>query len=108
MYQARACCFEAEITAPKGEGLSVGADVFYGSNVDPVRLQNAHLAWMTLMNSCREMALEAVQRSEAPNDAWRNLQLHYRKLIILGGYFAIPRGSRKNDGTRGEPFQIYD
>ena len=28
VYQARACGFEAELTAAGGEGLSVGADVF--------------------------------------------------------------------------------
>ena len=33
---------------------------------------------MTLINNCRGMALETVQRSEAPNDAWRNLESHYR------------------------------
>ena len=38
MYQAKACGFEAELTAAKGKGLGVGADVFDGSNVDPVRL----------------------------------------------------------------------
>ena len=38
VYQARACGFEAELTASKGKGLIVGADVFDGSNVDPARL----------------------------------------------------------------------
>ena len=33
---------------------------------------------MTLINSCSGMALEIVQRSNAPNDAWRNLESHYR------------------------------
>ena len=36
MYQARACGFEAELTAPEGEGQSVGGDVLDGSNVGPV------------------------------------------------------------------------
>ena len=44
LYQARACGSEAELTAAEGEELSVGADIFYGSNVDPVRLQNVHAA----------------------------------------------------------------
>ena len=78
LYQARASGFENELTAAEGDGLSVGADVFDSSNVDPVRLQNAHAAWMILINSCSGMALEIVQRSDAPNDAWRNLQFHYR------------------------------
>ena len=57
---------------------SVGADVFDSSNVDPVRLRNAHAAWIIRINSCSGMALKIVQRSDAPNDAWRNLEFHYR------------------------------
>ena len=78
LYQARASGFENELTAAEGDELSVGADVFGSSNVDPVRLRNAHVVWMTLINSCSGMALEIVQRSNAPNDAWRNLESHYR------------------------------
>ena len=69
LYQARTSGFEDELTAAEGGGLSVGADVFDTSNVDPVRLRNVHVAWMTLINSCNGMALEIVQRSNAPNDA---------------------------------------
>ena len=78
LYQARASGFEDGLTAAKGDGLSVGADVFGSSNVDPVRLRNVHVAWMTLINSCSGMALEIVQCSNAPNDAWRNLESHCR------------------------------
>ena len=79
LYQARASGFEDELTAPEGDGLSVGVDVFESSNnVDRVRLRNAYVAWMTLINSCSGMALEIVQRSNAPNDAWRNLESYYR------------------------------
>ena len=78
LYQARASDFEDELTAAEGDGLSVGADVFDSSDVDPVRLRNAHAAWMALINSCSGMALEIVQRSNAPNDGWRNLESHYR------------------------------
>ena len=78
MYQTRASGFGNEVTAALGDGLSVGADVFDSSNVDPVRLRNAHAAWMILVNSCSRMTLEIVQRSDAPNDAWRNLEFHYR------------------------------
>ena len=77
-YQARACGFKAELTAAEKEGLGVGADVFNRNNVDPVRLRNAHTTWMTLINKCRGMALEIVQRGEAPNNAWKNLESHYR------------------------------
>ena len=79
VYQARVCGFEAELAAAEGEGLSVEADVFYRSNADPVRLRNnAHAAWMTLINNCRGMTLEIVQRSRAPSDAWQNLESHDR------------------------------
>ena len=61
--------FEDELTAAEGDGLRVGADVFDSSDVDPVRLRNAHVAWMALSNSCSGMALEIVQRSNALNDA---------------------------------------
>ena len=74
LYQARASGFEDELTAVEGDGLSLGADVFDSSNVDPVRLRNAHVAWMAPINSCSRMTLEIVQRSNAPNDAWRNLE----------------------------------
>ena len=71
--EARASGFDSELTAAVGEGLNVGADVFDSSNVDPVRLRNAHAAWMILINSCSGMALEIVQRCQAPNEAWINL-----------------------------------
>ena len=70
--------FEAELTVAEGEGLSVRAAVCDRSNVDPVILRNAHAACMTLINNCRGMSLEIVQRSEAPNNAWRNLESHCR------------------------------
>ena len=78
LYQARASGFEDELTAAEGDGLSVEADVFDNSNVGPVRWRNAHVAWMTLINSSSGMALEIVQHSNAPNDSWKNLEFHYR------------------------------
>ena len=78
LYQARASGFEDELTAAEADGLSIGADVFDYSDVNPVRLRNAHVAWMALINSCSGMALEIVQRRNAPNDAWRNLEPHDR------------------------------
>ena len=38
LYQARASGFEDVLTTAEGDRLSVGADVFDSSNVDPVRL----------------------------------------------------------------------
>ena len=104
--QARANGFENELTAAEGDGLSVGADVFDSSNVDPVRLRNAHVAWMTPINSCSGMALEIVQRSNAPNDAWRNLESRYR----AKGTRDIFRLSHEINGKTmepgGDPFKI--
>ena len=79
--------------------LSVGVDVFDSSNVDPVRLQNVHVAWMTLINSCSGMTLEIVQRSNAPNDARRNLESHYR----AKGSREILRLSHEINGKTMEP-----
>ena len=83
---------------PKGMG-SVGADVFDSSNVDPVRLRNAHVAWMTLVNNCSGMTLEIVQCSNAPNDAWRNLESPYR----AKGTREILRLSHEINGKTMEP-----
>ena len=106
LYQARASGFEDELTAAEGDGLSVGADVFDSSNIDPVRLRNAHVAWMTLINSCSKKALEIVQPSNAPNDAWRNLESHYRAKEIR----EILRLSHKIIGKTmergGDPFKF--
>ena len=99
LYQARASGFENELTAAVGDGLSVGADVFDSSNVDSVRLRNAYASWMILINSCSGMALEIVQRSDAPNDAWRNLELHYR----AKGTREILRLSHEINGKTMEP-----
>ena len=99
LYQARASGFENELTAAEEDGLSVGADVFDSSNVDPVRLRNAHAAWMTLISSCSGMVLEIVQRSNAPNDAWRNLESHYR----AQGTREILRLSHEINGKTIEP-----
>ena len=99
LYQARASASGDEPTTAEGDGLGVGADVFDSSNVDPVRLQNAHVAWMTLINSCSGMALEIVQRSNAPNNAWINLGSHYR----AKGTRDILRLSHEINGKTMEP-----
>ena len=106
LYQARASGFEDEPTAAEGDRLSVGADVFVSSNVDPVRLRNAHVAWMTLVNSCSGMALEIVQRSNAPNDAWRNLESHYREKGTRGVLRLSHEINEKTTEPGGHPFKF--
>ena len=54
---------------------------------------------MTLINSCSGMALENVQRSNAPNDAWRNLESHIR----AKGTREILRLSHEINGKTMEP-----
>ena len=103
LYQAGPSGFKDELTAAEGNGLSVGADVFDSSKVDPVRLQNAHVAWMTLINSCSGMVLEIVQCSNAPNDAWRNLESHYR----AKGTREILRLSHEINGKTMEPVVFH-
>ena len=78
MYRARACGSEAEVTAAEEQGLRVGADLSYENNVDSVRLRNAHVTRVTLINKCRGMALEIAEHSEVRNDALRNLESHCR------------------------------
>ena len=106
LYQARASSFEDELTAAEGDGLSVGADVFDSSDVDPVRLRNAHVAWMTLINSCSGMTLEIVQRSNAPNDTWRNLESHYRAKGTREILRLSHEMSRKTVEPGGGPFKF--
>ena len=99
LHQARASGFEDELTAAEEGGLSVGADIFDSRNVDPMRLRNAHVTWMTLINSCSGMALENVQRSNATNGAWRNLESHYRAKVTR----EILRLSHEINGKTMEP-----
>ena len=105
LYQARASGFEDDLTAAEGDALSVGADFFDSSNINPVRLRNTHMAWITLTNSCSGTALEIVQRSNAPDNAWRNLESHYRAKetrVILRLSHEI---NRKTMEPGGDPFK---
>ena len=54
---------------------------------------------MILINSCGGMALEIMQRSDAPNEAWRNLEFHYR----AKGTREILRLSHEINGKTMEP-----
>ena len=59
---------------------------------------------MMIFNSCRGKSLEIVQRSEASNDAWRDLESHYRargsrKIIRL-----LPEINGKEMESGGDPY----
>ena len=61
---------------------------------------------MTLINNCRGMALEIVQRSKAPNGAWLNLESHHRAketINILRLSYEV-NGKTMQPGE--EPFQF--
>ena len=102
--QARACGFEAEVIAAEGQRLSVGADVFYGSNVDPVRLRNAHVAWMVFiknwhLKSCN-VTKHRMMSGEISN---RNIERREQKR-----YFTYRSRLTENDGTRRGSFRVHD
>ena len=61
---------------------------------------------MTPINNCRGMTLEIVQRSKVPNDAWQNLELHYR---VKGTREILILSLEVNEKTMQpweDPFQI--
>lgn len=99
MYQARACGFHHESTTAQGEGLCVGAKVFDDRGLHPVIFRNAHAAWITLVNSYKGMVLDIIKKTKAPNDAWQNLQEHYR----TRGTREVHRLSHKLTGKTMEP-----
>ena len=61
---------------------------------------------MMLISNCREMALEIVQRSKAPNDAWRNLESHYRAKETREILYLSHEINRKTMQPGEDPFQI--
>ena len=61
---------------------------------------------MTLINSCSGMALEIVQRSNAPNDAWRNLESHYRAKGTREILRLSHEINRKTMEPGGDPFKF--
>ena len=71
-----------------------------------MRLHNAHVAWMTLINNCRGMALAIVQRNEAPNDAWRNLESYYRANETRDIFCLLHEVNGKSMQPREDPFKF--
>ena len=61
---------------------------------------------MTLTNNCRGMALEIAKRTEAPNDAWRNLESHYRAKGTRDIFFLSHEVNGKTMQSEEDPFQF--
>ena len=61
---------------------------------------------MTLINNCRGMALVIVQRSEAPNDAWQNLESLYKSKRIREILRLFHEVVRKTMQPGEDPFQV--
>ena len=61
---------------------------------------------MTLISSSREMAIEIVPRSEALNDAWRNLESHYRAKGTREILCLSHEVNKETMEPREEPFQF--
>ena len=70
--------FAEELTTHEGREITVGAEGFDASGVDPVRLRQARQAWTSLMTTCKGTARDLVKRAESPGGAWRLLNQHYR------------------------------
>ena len=69
----------AEVLSVKGDhDIKIGGDDFHRSSVDPERLRTAHQAWVSLITTCKKVALDIVQRAESPGEARRRLVQHYR------------------------------
>ena len=61
---------------------------------------------MTIVNNCRGMTLETLQRSKAPNDARRNLESHYRKKVTREIIRLLYEDNGKTMQPEEDPFQF--
>ena len=57
----------------EGCDITVGAEVFGASGVDPVRLRQARQAWTSLITTCKGTARDLVNSAESRGGAWRPL-----------------------------------
>lgn len=76
--QARGLGCADELTAAEGREIKVGAKYFDDTGLDPKRVRNAKKAWISLVTTYQDAALEIVQSVESPSVACWKLQQHYR------------------------------
>ena len=74
--QARILGFAGELTAT--EEIKVGAEDFNSEGIDPIRVKRASEAWLSLITACKGTALDIVQSTDSPSEAWRLLLQRYR------------------------------
>ena len=53
----------------EGRGITVGAEGFDASGVDPMRLRQARQVWTSLITTCKETARDLVKGAESPGGA---------------------------------------
>ena len=70
--------FAEELTTHEGRDITVSAEKFDASGVDPVRLRQARQAWTSLITTCKGIARGLIKSAETLGGAWRLLDQHYR------------------------------
>ena len=73
LAKAEALGFAEELTSHEGRDITVGAEGFDASGVDPVRLRQA---WTSLITSCKGTARDRVKSAESPGGACPLLDQH--------------------------------
>ena len=78
LAKAEALGFAEELTTHEDRDITVGAEEFDASGVDPVRLRQVRQVWTSLITTCKGTARDPVKSAESPGVAWRLLDQHYR------------------------------
>ena len=65
------------LNATGDDELEVGREDFDSRSCDPTKLSKANQVWVSLITNCNGIALEIVQGSVSPSQAWRRLAQHY-------------------------------
>ena len=70
LAKAEVLGFAEELTTHEGRDITVGAEKFDASGVDPVRLRQARQAWTSLITTCKGTARDLIKSAETPGGAW--------------------------------------
>ena len=68
-------CADA-LTETAGDETKVNCDDFDRGSVDPDQLRKAQQAWVSLVNSCKGVAVDIVNAEESVSEAWAKLIQH--------------------------------